>query len=133
MLKPQMLCAVLSTNTWTTPPPGQEEDGMNCTTCPLSVTWRVPLASMPFMETCTAPIRLAVFIGWLKYRTMVEFCGTPVELLPGRCVETYGVLILCAAATVNWLSKFAAGFPDRSFTPLVTKTVTVLDGAKPYG
>src|SRR6266576_731907 len=55
--------------------------------------------------------------------------GTPVAPSPGRWpnTNTDGCAMSKAAAVVNWLSKFASAFPDRSCTPLVATTVTVLD------
>jgi hypothetical protein len=34
---------------------------------------------------------------------------------------------------MNWLSKFASGFPNRSVTALVTTTLTLLETGNPPG
>jgi len=61
------------------------------------------------------------------YNTTLVFTGAPVAPFPGLWLIADGCATSKAAAVVNWLSKFASAFPDRSCTPLVATTVTMLE------
>src|SRR5580658_2622034 len=128
---PLALCAAGLRNTCTSAPGCHCVNGVNCITCPFSVTCVVPLTDAPFCDTWSAVCTLDAFIASLMYNTRFPFSGTPVAPFPGCCDTTAGAVAV--PAVVNWLWKFANALPDRSVTALVTSTVIVLETGNPYG